>query len=146
MSRGFSPVANDCVSPTEDISPEHHQQFYSILQAYGQALVTIIDPHITRTLLCSLQSLNERWKLFNREFFKCHLLPPFLVALINTLLSSNGAMHYDLLVNVLFSMGMVNVHALLETFVNLLPKADKKAVQDICWSQVRNMKFFFFVF
>lgn len=122
--------------PTEEIQPEHHEQFYAILQAYGQALVTIIDPHITRTLLISLQSLNERWKLFNREFFKCHLLPPFLVALINTLLSSNGALHYDLLINVLFSMGMVNVNVLRETFVNLLPKADVKSIEDICWSQV----------
>lgn len=133
--RGFSPGISE--SPAEENTPEHSEQLLAILTAYGQALVTIIDPHITRTLLMSLQSLNERFKLFDREFFKTNLLSKFLFALISVLLSTDGILHQDLLISVLFTMGQTNMNLLHSNFVSLGYLPESKIVTDICLAKVR---------
>lgn len=134
--RGFSPGASDIALPAEEDNPEHSDQLLAILTAYGQALVTVIDPHITRTVLASLQSLNDRWKLFERNFFKANLQSSFLFALMKSLLSPDGTLHQEQLINVLFAMAQPNVNALHSAFVELGYMPESKIVEEICLAKV----------
>lgn len=136
MLRGFSPGASDSVAPADE-GPEHAEQLLAILTAYGQALVNSNDPHITRILLTSLQSLNERWKLFSRDFFKINLLTSFHCALINALISPEGALHIDYLLSVLFTMGQVSSSTLHASFVSVGFPSESKIIKDVCLSSVR---------
>lgn len=155
VSRGFSPGASDQL-PIDDAQPEHVEQLLAILTAYGRALDHIIDPHITQTVLKSLQSLHERWKLFDREFFKANLLELYLYTLFKVLLSHNGILYFDQLIAVLFNMGQSNVAVLHATFVSFGYSHDAKNVEEICLAKVifqyLNMliqfknKIFFFTF
>lgn len=133
--RGFSPGASDQPIPAED-QPEHAHQLLAIMNAYGQALVQIIDPHITQTVLTSLQSLHERWKLFERQFFKTNLLTLFLDTLLKLLVSPNGVLHHDQLINVLFNMSQCDENALENTLVGLGYDHRSKFIQDICSAKV----------
>lgn len=112
---------------------QHPEQFLAIFNSYGQALVIGNDPNITRTVLDSLQNLNERWKLFHRALFKTNLLASFQCALINALLSAEGALHYDLLNGVLFSMGQVDKLKLHESFMSIgFTATNSKVIEEIC--------------
>lgn len=129
--RGFSPGASDQPIPIED-QPDHAHHLLAILNTYGQALVQIIDPHITQTVLASLQCLHERWKLFGRQFFKTNLLASFLETLLKLLISPNGVLHQEQLINVLFNMGQVDGTSLESTFVALGYVPGSKFIHDIC--------------
>lgn len=135
--RGFSPAVNDIRidNNTED-GPQHGEQLLAILTSYGHAIVAANDPEITRILLTSLQSLNERFKLFARPFFKEHLLTSFHCALINVLISPEGALHIDLLLCVLFTMGQVNQQQLHGSFVQLGYSGTSKMVEEVCTAVV----------
>lgn len=135
--RGFSPGASELSLPAEEDNPEHSDQLLAILTAYGQALVSIIDPHITSKMLSSLQSLHERWKLFNRDFFQRNLQSSFLFALINALLAPDGILHQEQLINVLFAMSQSNIGALHSTFVSVGYVPESKIVEEICLAKVR---------
>lgn len=149
--RGFSPgycdsagSAGSSTGSVED-GPQHADQLLAILTAYGHAIVAGNDPHITRILLTSLQSLNERFKLFGRPIFKENLLSSFHVALINALISPEGALHIDLLLGVLFTMGQVNPSQLHASFMTLGYSSDSKMVESVCLAVVRlnNLLLFF---
>lgn len=133
--RGFSPGASDQPIPIED-QPDHAQHLLSILNLYGHALDQIIDPHITQTVLASLQCLHERWKLFNRQFFKTNLLALFLQTLLKLLISPNGVLHHEQLINVLFNMGQADEQTLETTFVALGYVPGSKFIHDICSAKV----------
>lgn len=126
------------MATANDDSPQHGDQLLAILTAYGNAMVVGNDPHITRLLLTSLQSLHERFKLFGRTFFKDNLLTSFHCALINALISAEGALHIDLLLNVLFTMGQVNQSQLHSSFVTLGYSSGSKMVEEVCLAIVRN--------
>lgn len=135
MLRGFSPGASDQPMPIED-QPEHAHQLLAIMNAYGHALEQIIDPHIKQTVLASLQSLHERWKLFERQFFKTNLLALFLEALFKLLISPQGLLHHDQLINVLFNMSQSDDKALENTLVGLGYDPGLKFIQEICSAKV----------
>lgn len=136
VSRGFSPAGSD-QQAVDDIQPEHCDQLSAILSAYGQAIIHHIDPSITRTVLESLQRVHERYKLFNRGFFKAELLEKYLVTLLNLLLSHNGVLYYDHLINILFHMGQADMNALHSTFVSVGFAYDAKNIEEICMAKVR---------
>lgn len=115
---------------------EHSDQFGAIMNAYGQAIVCASDPHITRATLQSLQALHERWKLYQRGFFRDHLLQSFEAAIIKALAAPEGILHYELLLSVLHSMGEVDMKRLHETFTGIGFPADSKQVEDVCLSSV----------
>lgn len=133
--RGFSPGASDQPIPIED-QPEHAHQLLAIMNAYGQALVQVIDPHITSRVLTSLQCLHERWKLFDRQFFKTNLLASFLETLLKLLVSPNGVLHHDQLISVLFSMSQANTVALETAFVSLGYVPGTGFIREICSAKV----------
>lgn len=133
--RGFSPGASDQPIPIED-QPDHAHQLLAILTAYGQALYQIIDPHITSRVLTSLLSLHERWKLFDRQFFKTNLLTSFLETLLTVLVSPNGVLHYDQLINVLFSMSQADTKALESAFVARGYVHGSEFINEICLAKV----------
>lgn len=132
MLRGFSPGASELSLPAEEDKPENSDQLCRILQAYGNALVRVINPHITRMLLISLQSMNDRFKLFQREFFKKNFQSSFIVELIKALHSPNGILHQENLIGVLFGMGQSDVNTLHTCFVSLGYMPESKMVEDIC--------------
>lgn len=140
--RGFSPgfcdsqASGGMATGSVDDGPQHAEQLLAILTAYGHAIVAGNDPHITRILLTSLQSLNERFKLFGRPIFKDNLLSSFHVALINALISPEGALHIDLLLGVLFTMGQVNPSQLHASFMTLGYSSDSKMVESVCLAVV----------
>lgn len=133
--RGFSPGASDQPIPVED-QPDHAHQLLAIMNAYGQAVHDIIDPHITQNVLASLQCLHERWKLFDRQFFKTNLLALFIDTLLNLLISPNGVLYHDQLINVLFNMNQANRAVLESKFVALGYEHNTKFIFDICQATV----------
>lgn len=133
--RGFSPGASDQPIPYED-NPEHCHDLMAILNIYGQALVHTIDPHITQTILTSLQCLQERWKLFERQFFKTNLLASFLGTLLHLLVLPNGILHHDQIISVLFHMAQVDGNMLKSTFSAIQCVSGEKLIHDICLAKV----------
>ncbi|XP_055624317.1 exportin-6 isoform X2 [Toxorhynchites rutilus septentrionalis] len=111
---------------------EHSDQFGAIMNAYGQAIVCASDPHITRATLQSLQALHERWKLYQKGFFRDNLLQSFEAAIIKALAAPEGIMHYELLLSVLHSMGEVDMKLLHGTFTGIGFPEDSKLVEDVC--------------
>lgn len=135
--RGFSPGASDQPIPVEDQQPDHAHQFLAIMNAYGQAVQDIIDPHITQNVLASLQCLNERWKLFERGIFQTNLLPLFIDTLVNLLISPNGVLYHDQLINVLFNMNQVDGTKLESKIVSLGYEPGSEFIYNICNAKVR---------
>lgn len=84
--------SSPAINPSDNLHPEH---FMAIMNAYGQIVVTGNDPNIVRTVLISMQNVHEKWRLYQRPLFKENLLPSFQSALINVLLSGEGALHFD---------------------------------------------------
>ncbi|XP_021696427.1 exportin-6-A isoform X2 [Aedes aegypti] len=111
---------------------EHPEQFAAIMNAYGQAIVCGNDPHITRATLQSLEALNDRWKLYQREFFRENLLQSFEAAIIKALVAPEGILHYELFLAVLFSMGQVETKRLHETFTGIGFPAESQQVEEVC--------------
>lgn len=136
--RGFSPAdrigGDHCAGSSEaETPPQHAEQLLAILTAYGHAMVGAAnDPHVMRLLLRSLHSLNERYRLFGRHFFRDQLLSSFHCALINALASATGALHTDQLLGVLFTMGQVSVAQFHASFVALGYAADSPDVEAVC--------------
>ncbi|XP_063983905.1 exportin-6 isoform X2 [Diachasmimorpha longicaudata] len=64
---------------------EHKDELVAILEAFGQALLQP-DVNIFRQSLQSLEVLNSRWRLYQKEVFKSHLLERFLMALFTVLI------------------------------------------------------------
>ncbi|XP_017472110.1 PREDICTED: exportin-6 [Rhagoletis zephyria] len=116
---------------SDNMHPEH---FMAILNAYGQVLVSGNDPNLVRKVLLSMQTVNERWRLFQRALFQDSLLTSFQRALINILLSGEGSLHFDLLANVLYAMGQVDNLKLRESFVTAGFPVNPKYLDVICLS------------
>lgn len=118
--------------------PQNAEELLSILTSYGRVLVQGDDPQIKRIILISLQRLHERWKLFNRDFFQVNLLMSFQCAFINALLAPEGALHYDLLMSILFTMGQINLEKFHQSFISSghFGGGEGKLVEDICLSTV----------
>lgn len=102
--RGFSPCASDQPISSEEEQPQRIKELEAILTAYGHCLQQAINPQITNIILTSLHTLHERWKLYDREFFKTSLLFAFVDALLKLVISSTGILHYDQSISILFSM------------------------------------------
>lgn len=137
--KGFSPNASDdYLTPADDDAPQHPEEFLAILTAYGQAIVTGNDPQLTRNVLHSLQSLNERFRLYSRSFFRTNLLKSFQCALIKSLISPEGSLHYDYILSVLFPMGQVSDAYFHESFVSLGYSTTSAMVYEICVAKVWN--------
>ncbi|KAL9880958.1 exportin-6-like isoform X1 [Glossina fuscipes] len=116
-------------STTENLHPEH---FMAIMNAYGQILISGNDPNIVRIVLNSLQSVHDRWRLYQRPLFKDNLLASFQSALISVLLTGEGALHFDLLANTLFNMSQVDNIKMRESFAQAGLPINMKLIDEIC--------------
>ncbi|KAL7744718.1 hypothetical protein ACLKA6_017212 [Drosophila palustris] len=110
----------------------HPDSFMAIMNAYGQMLVSGTDPTNVRSVLLSMQNVNERSRLYQRALFKEQLLASFQRALLNLLLSGEGALHFDLIAQALYAMGQVDRRQLHESFVNAALPVAQTALEDIC--------------
>ncbi len=150
--KGFSPSSSDNYPTTaaDDDAPQHPEEFLAILTAYGQAIVTGNDPQLTRNVLHSLQSLNERFRLYSRSFFRTNLLKSFQCALIKSLISPEGSLHFDYILSVLFPMGQVSDAYFHESFVSLGYSTTSSMVYEICVAKVivttKRIFYYFFLF
>ena len=91
-------------------------------------------------VLQSLQKLDDQWKLYHKEVFQTHLLAQFQYALIGALVSPEGALCYDQMLNTLYTMGQVNIKRLHEAFYMFGFSADNKLVQEICLATVSRVE------
>lgn len=110
----------------------------AIMNAYGQMLVSGTDPSNVRSVLQSMQNVNERSRLYQRALFKEQLLASFQRALLNLLLSGEGALHFDLIAQALYAMGQVDRRQLHESFVNVALPVSQTALEGICQTTVRS--------
>lgn len=124
---------NISMNASDNLHPEH---FMAIMNAYGQILVTGNDPNIVRTVLMSMQNVHEKWRLYQRQLFKENLLASFLSALINVLLSGEGALHFDMLASALFAMSQVDNLKMRESFANAGLPINLKIIDEICLTTV----------
>lgn len=86
--------------------------------AYGYGIITWNDPEVKQIILTSMQTLNDRKKLFRREFFRKNLMLQFLNAFLKTIMMAEGSMHYDHLVTIIFAMGEVDKLILRQAFID----------------------------
>ncbi|EDW66351.2 exportin-6-A [Drosophila virilis] len=114
---------------SDNLHPEH---FMAIMNAYGQMLVSGTDPSNVRSVLVSMQNVNERSRLYQRALFKEQLLASFQRALLNLLSSGEGALHCDLIAQALYAMGQVDRRQLHESFVNAALPVPQTALEEIC--------------
>lgn len=131
----FAPISTGLIQQPHSVL-EHPEQFAAIMNAYGQAIVCSSDPHVTRATLQTLQALNDRWKLYLRDFFRDNLLQSFEAAIIKALVAPEGILHYDLFLAVLYSMGEVEMKRLHETFTGIGFPADSHQVEEVCLATV----------
>ncbi|KAH8420274.1 hypothetical protein KR009_008382, partial [Drosophila setifemur] len=114
---------------SDNLHPAH---FMAILNAYGQMLVSGTDPSNVRSVLTSMQNVNERSRLYQRALFKEQLLSSFQRALLNLLLSGEGALHFDMIAQALYAMGQVDRRQLLESFAHASLPVAQTALEEIC--------------
>lgn len=134
--RGFSPGAGDEASAAaSDITPAHSEQFSSILTAYGHALTAFNHPEMMRAVLESLQSIDEKYKLFHSHFFIVNFSTAFQCAILRCLAAPEGSLNFDLLLGVLFKMsqqGQVLERVLRELDASM----NRKTIEAICTATV----------
>lgn len=137
--RGLSPCSSDQVDENQ---PQHVDELIAILTAYGNGIQQTINPQITNILLVSLHTLHERWKLYDREFFKTNLLSAFVDALLKLVTSSTGILHYDQSVKMLFSMNQACwqvLHTILaQYYKNAGHSTAPKIIDEICTAKVNH--------
>jgi hypothetical protein len=100
-----------------------------ILTAYGQFLCNGLssDPNCGRVILTSLERLNEKWRLYDKAFFKNFLLKSFLCTFVRLIVSPDGALFHDQLIAILFQMS-VKSKALLHESLSLVFNDEAKIV------------------
>ncbi|XP_075158622.1 exportin ellipsoid body open isoform X2 [Haematobia irritans] len=135
QQNGNTNSTNVSMNPSDNLHPEH---FIALMNAYGQILVTGNDPNIVRTVLMSMQSVHEKWRLYQRPLFKENLLGSFLSALINVLISGEGALHFDILASALFAMSQVDALKMRESFANAGLPINMKLIDELCLTTVKN--------
>ncbi|KAH8289185.1 hypothetical protein KR054_001457, partial [Drosophila jambulina] len=118
---------------SDNLHPAH---FMAILNAYGQMLVSGTDPSNVRSVLLSMQNVNERSRLYQRALFKEQLLASFQRALLNLLLSGEGALHFDMIAQALYAMGQVDRRQLLESLTQASLPVAQTVLEEICQTSV----------
>ncbi|XP_070502442.1 exportin-6-A [Chironomus tepperi] len=108
------------------------EDLMKIFTTYGQFLCngSPIDPHIGRVIMASLESLNEKWHLYDKAFFKNSLLKSFMCTLLRLIISSDGILFYDQIITILFNMSENNKPALHECLAALF--TDKTKIVQLC--------------
>ncbi|XP_016971893.1 exportin-6 isoform X1 [Drosophila rhopaloa] len=129
LSNGHSGGGSGNFNCSDNLHPAH---FMAILNAYGQMLVSGTDPSNVRSVLFSMQNVNERSRLYQRALFKEQLLASFQRALLNLLLSGEGSLHFDMIAQALYAMGQVDRRQLLESFAHASLPVAQTALEEIC--------------
>ncbi|EDV45361.1 exportin-6-A [Drosophila erecta] len=129
LSNGHSGGGSGNFNCSDNLHPVH---FMAILNAYGQMLVSGTDPSNVRSVLFSMQNVNERSRLYQRALFKEQLLASFQRALLNLLLSGEGSLHFDMIAQALYAMGQVDRRQLLESFVHASLPVAHTSLEEIC--------------
>ncbi|XP_020806625.1 exportin-6-A [Drosophila serrata] len=129
LSNGHTGAAGGNFNCSDNLHPAH---FMAILNAYGQMLVSGTDPSNVRSVLLSMQNVNERSRLYQRALFKEQLLASFQRALLNLLLSGEGGLHFDMIAQALYAMGQVDRRQLLESLAQASLPVAQTALEEIC--------------
>ncbi|KAH8234528.1 hypothetical protein KR038_008564, partial [Drosophila bunnanda] len=135
LSNGHTSATGGNFNCSDNLHPAH---FMAILNAYGQMLVSGTDPSNVRSVLLSMQNVNERSRLYQRALFKEQLLASFQRALLNLLLSGEGALHFDMIAQALYAMGQVDRRQLLESLAQASLPVAQTSLEEICQTSVIN--------
>lgn len=127
-------------------APAHFEHFAAIFTAYGRVLVGGNDPHVAKLILASLDSLNDRYKLFTRTFFVNNFISSFQCAVISALMAPGGGVLHtemDNLLNILYAMSNdENRWKLAHSFESL--GFQTELCQDVIGAQVKSWELFHF--
>lgn len=108
------------------------EDLMKIFTAYGQFLCngSPIDPNIGRVILSSLESLNQKWHLYDKTFFKNSLLKSFMCTLLRLIVSLDGILFYDQIITILYNMSEKNKTVLHECLAVVFQ--DKTKIIQLC--------------
>ncbi|KAH0561394.1 hypothetical protein KQX54_016533 [Cotesia glomerata] len=95
---------------------ENKEELVAILEIFGQALLQL-DVNIFRQSLQSLEQLNTRWRLYQREVFKNHLLERFLMALFTVLIQKSHNLLADEIAIAIHNLASVNITWFFNNFL-----------------------------
>lgn len=137
----FHRVATQQIKPAGDgaavLAGDYQEHLVKILTAYGRVLVGGTRsnvPTVVRIILASLEKINDRWKLYEKLFFKTLLLKSFLCALVRLIISPEGGMYYDMIINLLYNMSSKSKPALHDAFIEIGYAPGAKIIQQVCES------------
>ncbi len=128
------PQGRNAGTASASTSDQNQDLLLKIFTAYGRILVTPnhFDPTVVRIILTSLEKLNQTCKLYEKPFFKTHLLKSFLSTLIRIIITPESSLYYDLVLGALFNMSSSNRSILHEAFIEVGYPSDAKIIQQIC--------------
>lgn len=98
----------------EKIENEHH--FTKMMEAYGQSFLQP-DINLYKQNLLSLETLNSKWKLYHKGYFKNVMLYQFLNVLFQTLLHKSHNLLQEEIVNTIYNMASVEFAAFYSNFL-----------------------------
>ncbi|XP_034945488.1 exportin-6 isoform X2 [Chelonus insularis] len=109
-------VIRTFVNPENDEPVEHKEELIAILEIFGEALLQP-DVNIFRQSLQSLEQLNSRWRLYQKQIFKDHLLERFLMALFSVLIRRSHNLLADEIAIAIHSLASVNISWFFSSFL-----------------------------
>ncbi|XP_055948034.1 exportin-6-like isoform X2 [Argiope bruennichi] len=95
---------------------ENEQHFTKIMEAYGQSF---LQPDIVlfKQNLISLETLNNKWKLYYKGYFKSVMLFQFLSVLLKTLIYKTHNLLRDEIINTIYNMALVDFNSFYTVFL-----------------------------
>ncbi|XP_015917777.1 exportin-6 isoform X2 [Parasteatoda tepidariorum] len=95
---------------------ENEQHFTKIMEAYGQSFLQP-DINLFKQNLISLETLNNKWKLYYKGYFKSIMLFQFISVFLQTLIYKTHNLLRDEIVSTIYSMALVDIQSFYSTFL-----------------------------
>ena len=88
----------------------HKDDFLNIMKIFGESFLKA-DIYVFKTNLETLESLNNRFKLYHKSIFGSQLLKPFIIMFLQVLLSKSKDIFQDEISTIIYNMASVDFEA-----------------------------------
>ncbi|GFQ82242.1 exportin-6 [Trichonephila clavata] len=95
---------------------ENEQHFTKIMEAYGQSFLQP-DINLFKQNLLSLETLNNKWKLYYKGYFKNIMLFQFISVLLNALICKSHNLLREEIINTIYNMALVDFNCFYTIFL-----------------------------
>ncbi|GIX90391.1 exportin-6 [Caerostris extrusa] len=118
---------------------ENEQHFTKIMEAYGQSF---LQPDIVlfKQNLFSLETLNNKWKLFYKGYFKSVMLFHFLSLLLKTLIYRTHNLLKEEIISTIYNMALVDFNCFYTVFLQQFLQSMENLDTNQKSSLLRNFK------